>query len=70
MPNDSGPHLAPSSDEGDPNIAVSFDFLRVSLIALTGWWLHAESLDALVDVEAAAASLPSFGATGRKRPRS
>jgi drug/metabolite transporter (DMT)-like permease len=38
---------------GDATIVVPFDFLRLPLIALIGWWFYGESVDALVFVGAA-----------------
>jgi len=33
---------------GDAIVVVPFDFLRIPLIALIGWWLYGEALDAFV----------------------
>jgi len=33
---------------GEATIVVPIDFLRIPLIALVGWWLYAEPLDAVV----------------------
>jgi hypothetical protein len=33
---------------GDATVVVSLDFIRVPLITLVSWWLHAEQLDAFV----------------------
>ena len=37
---------------GEATIVVPIDFLRIPLIALVGWWLYAERLDAFVFVGA------------------
>jgi drug/metabolite transporter (DMT)-like permease len=33
---------------GDASLVIPLDFLRIPLIAIVGWWLYAEPLDALV----------------------
>ena len=33
---------------GDATVVVPLDFLRVPLIAVTGWWLYGEALDPFV----------------------
>src|SRR5262249_25649154 len=33
---------------GDASLVVPLDFLRIPLIAVVGWWLYAEPLDAFV----------------------
>jgi drug/metabolite transporter (DMT)-like permease len=38
---------------GDATVVVTIDFLRIPLIAVVGWWLYGESLDAFVFVGAA-----------------
>jgi drug/metabolite transporter (DMT)-like permease len=40
--------LAKAFREGDASLVVPLDFMRVPLIALVGWWLYAEPLDAYV----------------------
>ena len=37
---------------GDASLVVPFDFLRIPLIALVGWWLYNESLDLFVFIGA------------------
>ncbi len=38
---------------GDASVVVPFDFMRIPLIALVGWWLYGESVDAAVFAGAA-----------------
>lgn len=38
---------------GDASVVVPIDFLRIPLIAVVGWWLYGEHVDALVFVGAA-----------------
>jgi len=33
---------------GDASVVVPFDFMRIPLIAVVGWWLYGESLDLYV----------------------
>ncbi len=33
---------------GDATVVVPLDFMRIPLIALVGWWLYGEALDAYV----------------------
>jgi drug/metabolite transporter (DMT)-like permease len=40
--------LAQAFRYGDASLVVPMDFMRVPLIALAGWWLYGERLDALV----------------------
>jgi len=38
---------------GDASVVIPLDFMRIPLIAVVGWWLYAEPLDALVFAGAA-----------------
>ena len=40
--------LAQAFRRGDASLVVPLDFMRIPLIALVGWWLYGESLDAYV----------------------
>jgi len=40
--------LAQAFRNGDASLVVPFDFMRIPLIALVGWWLYGEPLDAYV----------------------
>jgi drug/metabolite transporter (DMT)-like permease len=40
--------LAQAFRHGDATVVVPLDFMRVPLIALVGWWLYGERLDAFV----------------------
>src|SRR5712671_6398767 len=40
--------LAQAFRSGDASLVVPLDFMRIPLIALVGWWLYGESLDAYV----------------------
>jgi drug/metabolite transporter (DMT)-like permease len=44
--------LANAFRAGDASVVVPLDFLRIPLIAVIGWWLYGEALDALVFVGA------------------
>jgi drug/metabolite transporter (DMT)-like permease len=33
---------------GDASVVIPLDFMRIPLIAVVGWWLYAEPLDAFV----------------------
>ncbi len=45
--------LAQAFRHGDAGLVVPMDFMRVPLIALVGWWLYREQLDAFVFLGAA-----------------
>jgi drug/metabolite transporter (DMT)-like permease len=40
--------LAQAFRSGDASLVVPLDFMRIPLIAVVGWWLYGESLDAYV----------------------
>jgi drug/metabolite transporter (DMT)-like permease len=40
--------LAQAFRYGDATLVVPLDFMRIPLIALVGWWLYGEQLDAYV----------------------
>jgi drug/metabolite transporter (DMT)-like permease len=40
--------LAQAFRSGDASLVVPLDFMRIPLIALVGWWLYGETLDAYV----------------------
>jgi drug/metabolite transporter (DMT)-like permease len=40
--------LAQAFRHGDASLVVPLDFMRIPLIALVGWWLYGEALDAYV----------------------
>jgi drug/metabolite transporter (DMT)-like permease len=40
--------LANAFRSGDASVVVPLDFLRIPLIALVGWWLYGEPVDAIV----------------------
>jgi len=40
--------LANAFRSGDASVVVPLDFLRIPLIALVGWWLYGEQIDAVV----------------------
>src|SRR5258707_438110 len=40
--------LAQAFRRGDASLVVPLDFMRIPLIAVVGWWLYGESLDAYV----------------------
>jgi drug/metabolite transporter (DMT)-like permease len=40
--------LAQAFRRGDASLVVPLDFMRIPLIALVGWWLYGEALDAYV----------------------
>jgi drug/metabolite transporter (DMT)-like permease len=40
--------LAQAFRSGDASLVVPLDFMRIPLIALVGWWLYGERLDAYV----------------------
>jgi uncharacterized membrane protein len=40
--------LANAFRAGDASVVVPLDFMRIPLIALIGWWLYGEELDAFV----------------------
>ena len=44
--------LANAFRAGDASVVVPLDFLRIPLIAVIGWWLYGEALDALVFIGA------------------
>jgi len=44
--------LAQAFRNGDASLVVPLDFMRIPLIALVGWWLYGEPLDAYVFVGA------------------
>ena len=44
--------LANAFRAGDASVVVPLDFLRIPLIAVIGWWLYGEELDALVFIGA------------------
>jgi drug/metabolite transporter (DMT)-like permease len=44
--------LANAFRAGDASVVVPLDFLRIPLIAVIGWWLYGEVLDALVFIGA------------------
>jgi len=45
--------LAQAFRSGDATLVVPLDFMRIPLIALVGWWLYGEALDAYVFLGAA-----------------
>jgi drug/metabolite transporter (DMT)-like permease len=45
--------VAQALRHGDASLVVPMDFMRVPLIAVVGWWLYREQLDAFVFLGAA-----------------